>query len=79
MRTSRFQRLWPYARQHRRSYALGAVLVVLAVTLRLVVPTFLGTAIDELRGDGSGAELLAQVRSAAVGMVLAAAVGAAAG
>ncbi|MGA1605932.1 MAG: ABC transporter ATP-binding protein [Planctomycetota bacterium] len=76
MTTSRFQRLWPYARHHRRSYALGAVLVVLAVTLRLVVPTFLGPAIDDLRGDGAGAELLAQVRDAALGMVLAAAVGA---
>ena len=75
--TSRFHRLWPYARHHRGSYALGAVLVVLAVTLRLVVPTFLGTAIDDLRGDGSDAELLAQVRNAALGMVLAAAVGAA--
>ncbi len=68
----------PYARRLRGLYALGAVLVVSAVVLRLLLPTLLGDAIDTLRarlegGDPGAAQHLVVV---AVAMVAAAAVGA---
>ena len=74
----RFLRLWPYAHRYRGSYLLGAGLVLGAVTLRLLVPRFLGEAIDELRGRVEGASPGAdrQLAFVALAMIAAAAVGA---
>lgn len=74
----RYRRLWPYARRYRRSYLLGAGFVVGAVTLRLLVPTFLGDAIDELRtlGDRVDPAAPGQLAFVAAAIVLTALFGA---
>jgi ATP-binding cassette subfamily B protein len=73
--SDRLRRLWPYARHYRASYLLGAGLVVVAVTLRMVVPTLLGDAIDGLRARLDGATPDAGLRLGLIALAMVAAAG----
>ncbi|MCA8941297.1 MAG: ABC transporter ATP-binding protein, partial [Planctomycetes bacterium] len=72
------RRLLPYLGRYRGRYLLGSICVIAAVVLRFLVPSLLGDTIDELRHTQAAdlADVRRQVTFGAIGIVVAAALGA---